>query len=93
MSNKKISLEESEQIIKSYIDDLEVKFLNFRNHKKYKRMSNTFTFTLKAMSMDLMSDLLADDRIKNVFYAPSAPPPGQGMDGISFRYRVYVQYN
>ena len=92
MSNKKISAEESEEIIKRYIESLDAGFLNFKNHKKYKRMKNTFSFTLRAMSIDLMSDLLADSRIKNVFYTPSAPPPGQGMDWISFRYRVYVQY-
>lgn len=93
MGGRKLSIEESEEIIKGYIDDLDQNFLRFSNHKKYKRLKNTFSFTLRAMSMDLMSDLLADERVKNVFYTPSAPPPGQGMDGISFRYRVYVQYH
>jgi len=32
-------------------------------------------------------------KIKNVFFTAAAPGPGQGMDGISMNYKVYIQYH
>ena len=39
-----------------------------------------------------MAGELSDKRIKNVYFNPSVPPPGSGVDGISMRYKIYIEY-
>jgi hypothetical protein len=36
---------------------------------------------------------MEDPAVANVFFNPSIPPPGTGMDGISLRYKIYVEYH
>ena len=45
------------------------------------------------MSLDFLISLMEDEKIKNVYWNPSTPPPGGSIDSISMRYKVYVEYN
>ena len=85
---------QSKQLIEGYIQDYQ-DIVDFRNHKKYTLASrdNVYRFTLKLISLDLLSKLAKDKRVKNVMFSPSTPPPGAGIDSISMRYKVYVEYH
>tara|TARA_B100000085_G_scaffold283356_1_gene313849 strand:- start:16200 stop:16514 length:315 start_codon:yes stop_codon:yes gene_type:complete len=83
--------EKSLKIIEKYI--AKDNFLGFRNHSKYSNEKNTFRFTLMALNFEFIQSLEKDPMVKKVYWHPSAPPPGGGMDGISMRYRVYVKYH
>ncbi len=87
------SAEASESLILSYFEDF-ADIADFKNHRSYKFQDrdNTYRFTCKMMSLKLLSNLSKDKRIKNVFFSPSQPPPGGGLDGISMRYKIYVEY-
>ena len=89
---KEITIEESEKIITSYIGEEEGKAMDFKNHRKHPLFKNTYRFTVSLISLDFLISLMEDDNIQNVYFNPSAPPPGTGIDGISLRYKVYVQY-
>ena len=60
---------------------------NFRNTKYGK---NIYRFTTRCVSMELLEKLKNSEKVKDVLFHPSAPPPGEGMDGIASRYRVYL---
>ena len=88
---RELTLEESYNIIVKHID-AEDKFLNFKNHKKYNQLHNTFRFTVDLVSLDFLVALMEEELVENVFFNPSAPPPGGALDGISMRYKIYVKY-
>lgn len=89
------SADQSIELIREYIFDY-IDLIDFKNHKKYNRTDgreNIYRFTCKLLSLDLLSKMGKDKRVKNVFFSPSTPPPGAGMDSISMRYKVYVEYH
>lgn len=86
-----LTADESKTIIENYIKE-GYEYLNFKNHGKHNVAKNTFRFTIDFASLDFFINLMEDDRIKDVFFNPSAPPPGGSIDGISLRYKVYVTY-
>ncbi len=88
---REVTLDESYEIILKHID-VEDSFLNFKNHKKYEPIYNTFRFTVDLVSLDFLIALMEEELVSNVYFNPSAPPPGGSLDGISMRYKVYVQY-
>ncbi len=85
---------DSRDLLREYIEEYDG-LLDFRNHKKAKLegIENAYRFTSKLISLDLMTKLSKDKRIKNVFYAASAAPPGGSVDSISMRFKVFVQYH
>lgn len=87
------SAEASETLILSFFEDF-ADIADFKNHKShhFPGRKNVYRFTCKMMSLKLLSNLSKDKRIKNVFFSPSQPPPGGGLDGISMRYKVYIEY-
>tara|TARA_A100001015_G_scaffold305993_1_gene399585 strand:+ start:287 stop:571 length:285 start_codon:yes stop_codon:yes gene_type:complete len=86
-----LTKEESNEIILELIGE-EYNFLNFKNHRKHKISENTFRFTVDFISLDFLLKAMEHDKIKNVFFNPSAPPPGGSVDGISLRYKIYLSY-
>tara|TARA_R110000751_G_scaffold181870_1_gene288471 strand:+ start:252 stop:578 length:327 start_codon:yes stop_codon:yes gene_type:complete len=85
---------QSLKLIEEHINDY-TDMIGFRNHKSFKGSSerlNIYRFTCKLLSLDLLSKMGKDKRVKNVFFSPSTPPPGAAMDSISMRYKVYVEY-
>jgi hypothetical protein len=87
--------EDSERLIREHISDY-IDMMDFRNHKPFKRSKgreNVYRFTCKLLSLDLLSKMGKDKKVKNVFFSPSTPPPGAAMDSISMRYKVYVEYH
>lgn len=87
-----LTLKESEEIIKEIIGE-EYKFLNYKNHRKHTLDKNTFRFTIDFISLDFLLKAMEHAKIKDVFFNPSAPPPGGSVDGISLRYKVYLRYH
>ena len=87
--------EESIKIIKKYLDPEQIEIMDLRNHKQYSLSGNDkiFRFTVKLMSLDFLISLMEDEKIRNVYWNPSTPPPGGSIDSISMRYKVYVEYN
>jgi|TARA_B100000927_G_scaffold222688_1_gene182553 hypothetical protein len=87
------STKQSKTLIQDYIEEYQ-DIIDFRNHKKYKlgNRDNVYRFTLKLLSLDLLGKLSKDKRVKNVMFSPSTPPPGAGIDSISMRYKVYIEY-
>lgn len=92
-SEKIIDEKGSKDLILKYIEDYK-DIVDFKNHKKQQigERSNVYRFTLKLVSLDFLSKMAKDKRVKNVFFSPSTPPPGGGVDGISMRYKIYVEY-
>ena len=78
-------------ILSNYIKD-ENEILCFKNHRKHNLKQNTFRFTIDLMSLEFLISLMEDERVKNVYFNPSVPPPGGTVDSISLRYKVYVEY-
>ena len=89
--SKELTAAESLEIIKRNIEDDPV--LEFKNHRKHNLMRNTFRFTVALISLDFLISLMEEEEVMNVYFNPSAPPPGTGIDGISLRYKVYVRYH
>ena len=93
MPNKLRELQpkESMTILSAYIKD-ENEILGFKNHRKHNLKPNTYRFTIDLMSLEFLISLMEDERIKNVYFNPSIPPPGGTTDSKSLRYKVYVEY-
>lgn len=96
--------EDSESFIRGYLGE-HAELLGFKNHKKMKPVNrelkqeqapeedhNFYLFTIKLLSLDFINKVSNDKRVKNLFYAASAPPPGGGIDSVAFRYSVYIEY-
>ena len=88
---KELTEAQSLRILKKYADK-ETDLLNFKNHKKFDKRSNTFRFTVDVISLEFLISIMEDERVKNVYFNPSVPPPGGSLDSISMRYKVYVEY-
>ncbi len=91
MANRDITKEEAKEIIIQHVPE-EDTFMNFRNVRKHSIMKNTYRFTVDIISLDFLISLMEDEEVVNVYFNPSVPPPGTGIDGISLRYKVYVQF-
>ena len=89
---QQITQEESLEIITRNISEDEMKIMDLKNHRSHKLLENTFRFTVSIISLDFLISLMEEEQVMNVYFNPSAPPPGTGIDGISLRYKVYVQY-
>jgi len=89
---QQITQEESLEIITRNISEDEMKIMDLKNHRSHKLLDNTFRFTVSIISLDFLISLMEEEQVMNVYFNPSAPPPGTGIDGISLRYKVYVQY-
>ena len=87
------SADASSDLIKEYLKEY-ADIVGFKNHRAFslKERENVYRFTLKLISLDFLSKLAKDKRVKNVFFSPSTPPPGAGMDSISMRYKIYIEY-
>jgi len=86
-----LTAEESIAIIRKHIPEQDT-FLEFKNHRKHGVLDNTYRFTITLISLEFMISLMEEPQVKNVYFNPSAPPPGGSLDGISLRYKVYVEY-
>ena len=89
--SRDLTLEEANEIIERHVPEEDV-FMNYRNIRKHTLMDNSFRFTVDIISLDFLISLMEDEEVINVYFNPSAPPPGTGIDGISLRYKVYVQF-
>ncbi len=86
-----VTLEESRAVISKHLKN-SPEIAELKNHKKFNKMENTYRFTLEIISIKFLNSLLRDRNVDDVFFSPSAPPPGLGFDGTSLRYKVYVVY-
>ena len=86
--------EDSEKLIQDYQKDY-LDVADLRNHREFSTLGsrkNVYRFTIKILSLDFLEKMAKDKRVKNVMFAPSTPPPGAGIDSISMRYKVYIEY-
>jgi hypothetical protein len=86
--------EESENLLKDYLEDYD-DIIDFRNHKEFKKLGNrknVYRFTVKLISLDFLEKVAKDKRVRNIMFSPSTPPPGAGIDSISMRYKIYIEY-
>ena len=93
-TTREITTEESLQILKPLAEKEE--FINFSGHRKFPHKGlgdNVYRFTINIMSLDLLISIMEHDQVKNVYFTPSSPATGQGMDSISMIYKVYVKYH
>jgi hypothetical protein len=91
---RSVTEEESREVISPLAEKED--FITISDHRPfpYKGLDeNFYRFTVNIMSLDLLISLMEHEKVKNVFFTAAAPGPGQGMDGISMNYKVYVQYN
>ena len=56
-------------------------------------MPGVYRFTINIMSLDLLISVMEHEQVQNVYFTPSSPATGQGMDSISMIYKVYVKYH
>jgi hypothetical protein len=88
---KELTEAQSLRVLKKYVDR-ETDLLNFKNHKKFDKRDNTFRFTVDVISLEFLISIMEDEKVKNVYFNPSVPPPGGSLDSISMRYKVYVEF-
>ena len=88
------SSKDSSNLIEGYLEECK-EIVDFKNHKSFNLLGkeNTYRFTVKLISLDFLSKLSKDRRVKNVFFSPSSPPPGGALDSISMRYKIYIEYH
>ena len=78
------------EYLKEYLD-----IVDFRNHRKFSGLGDrdhVYRFTIKLLSLDFLEKVAKDRRVRNIMFSPSTPPPGAGIDSISMRYKVYIEY-
>ena len=90
---EQVKQEESLEIITRNISEDEMAIMDLKNHRAHKILKNTYRFTVSIISLDFLISLMEEEEVMNVYFNPSAPPPGTGIDGISLRYKIYVQYH
>lgn len=88
---REYTLEESYKVIEKYLGKHR-EILDFKNHRKYNKLKNTYRFTVNIISLNFLTNLMNDEEVLSVHFSPSIPPPGTGFDGTSLRYKVYVEY-
>ena len=94
MNKTELTLEKSLAILKPIAET--EKFINFSAHKKFPFKGlgdNVYRFTVNIISLDMLINIMEHEQVKNVYFTPAAAGPGQGMDGISMVYRIYVKYH
>tara|TARA_A100001011_G_scaffold244765_1_gene252786 strand:- start:656 stop:985 length:330 start_codon:yes stop_codon:yes gene_type:complete len=87
--------EQSEQLLRGYLEEYN-DIIDFRNHRKFKKLGNrknVYRFTVKLITLDFLEKVAKDKRVKNIMFSPSTPPPGAGIDSISMRYKIYIEYH
>ena len=87
-----VTKEESLEILKRHLKD---DVIDMKNHRLAQELfaENTYKFTIRMMSLELLIGIMEEEKVKNVFFHPAMPPPGGGVDSISLRYKVYVEYH
>ncbi len=91
---RNLTLDESLQILKSITES--ESFIKVSGHREwpYKGLGeNVFRFTVNILSIDMLHNIMEHEQVKNVYFTPAAAGPGQGMDGISMIYKIYVKFN
>ena len=91
---REITKEESLEILRPLAEKEE--FINFTGHRKFAHKglgNNVYRFTINIMSLDLLISIMEHEQVQNVYFTPSSPATGQGMDSISMIYKVYVKYH
>ena len=94
MKKRELTVEESLNILKPIAETED--FINFTGHRKfpYKGFGeNVYRFTVNLISLDMLINIMEHDQVMNVYFTPTAAGPGQGIDGISMIYKVYVKYH
>ncbi len=89
---KELTVEESLEVLTPYIEKEGNEIMNFKNHRKHNLRPNVFRFTVDLISLEFIISLMEDEKVKNVYWNPSVPPPGGSIDSISLRYKIYVEY-
>ena len=79
MATREVTTEESLAILKPLAEKEE--------------FQNVYRFTINIMSLDLLISIMEHEAVQNVYFTPSSPATGQGMDSISMIYKVYVKYH
>ena len=95
MKVRHVTEEESFNILKPYLST-GYKFIKWRDHMPYhynKFGGGVFRFTINMMSLDLLINIMEHDQVENVYFVAVAAPPGEGLDGISMNYKIYVKYH
>ena len=94
MATREVTTEELLAILKPLAEKEE--FINFTGHRKVPLKGlgeDVYRFTINIMSLDLLISIMEHDAVQNVYFTPSSPATGQGMDSISMIYKVYVKYH
>ena len=89
-----VTEEESLKILKPFMD--REKFVRCTNHMPFPSKGfgpGVYRFTVNMMSLDLLIAIMEHDLVDNVFFTLVAPAPGNGVDGLSMNYKVYVKYH
>jgi hypothetical protein len=89
-----VSIEESLKIIEPLVK--KEAFIKMNSHKPWPHKDmgeNVYRFTINIMSLDLLIRIMEHEQVENVFFTAAAAAPGQGMDGVSMNYKVYVKYH
>lgn len=89
---RELTIDESLEVVQKYIQN-ENEILKFKNHRKHDIRPNVYRFTVDLISLEFLIQLMEDEKVKNVYFNPSVPPPGGSVDSISLRYKIYVQYH
>jgi hypothetical protein len=88
-----ISIERVAEIVATATPESIRDTINASNIRPSQHYPKSFRFTAKFLSLGFLENLKNTKEIKDVFYHPSAPPPGLGMDGIASRYRIYLIFH
>ena len=69
--------EQSMKILSKYLDKQSSLVMDFKNHRKFplKGKEKVFRFTLDLLSLEFLTSLSKDRKVKNVYWNPSTPPP------------------
>ena len=89
----KNDLEIVKEIVANATPDHLLDTMQVGNFRKTRQFEKGYRFTLRILSVAFLENIIKSEIVKDVFFHPSAPPPGTGMDGIASRYRVYVLLN
>ena len=91
---RSVTEEESLEILKPILQ--KESFVNYSTHMPYPHGGfgpDVFRFTINIMSLDLLISIMEHAQVQNVYFTAAAPGPGQGVDGISMNYKVYVKFH
>ena len=91
INNRSITSAESEQFLIDFLKKYEYLGPKMENHKKVRRVEDTYTLTVDRISTKFLDDLLNNSKVLDVYYNAVHPPQGMTY-GINMRYRLYVKY-